>query len=99
MADAGAEDDKDKVRLRRVLSVWDATACIVCTVIGAGIFVSPKAVLSFAGSPAAALGIWFAAGAVCSVIGSRGLNSKAKNGTKSTWKVRKKSLFIQVLLF
>ena len=78
MANAGAEDDKLEVRLKRVLSVWDATACIVCTVIGAGIFVSPKAVLSFAGSPVAALGVWFAAGAVCSVIGSLGVNSIAK---------------------
>ena len=70
-ASALDEDGKDKVRLKRVLSVVDATAIIVCTVIGAGIFVSPKAVLSFAGSPAAALGVWFVAGIVCSVIGKR----------------------------
>ena len=69
MSNAAGEDGIDKVRLKRVLSVVDATAIIVCTIIGAGIFVSPKAVLSFAGSPAAALGVWLVAGIVCSVIG------------------------------
>ena len=67
------EDGNDKVRLKRVLSVVDATAIIVCTIIGAGIFVSPKAVLSYAGSPAAALAVWFAAGVICSVIGKERL--------------------------
>ena len=69
MTSTAKEDGNDKVRLKRVLSVVDATAIIVCTIIGAGIFVSPKAVLSYAGSPAAALAVWFAAGVICSVIG------------------------------
>ena len=69
MTTTAKEDGNDKVRLKRVLSVVDATAIIVCTIIGAGIFVSPKAVLSYAGSPAAALAVWFAAGVICSVIG------------------------------
>ena len=69
MTSASDEDGKGKVRLKRVLSVVDATAVIVCTIIGAGIFVSPKNVLFYAGSPAAALGVWLSAGVVCSVFG------------------------------
>ena len=33
---------KDKIKLRKVLSIWDASAFIICTIIGSGIFVSPK---------------------------------------------------------
>ena len=56
------------VRLKRVLGPWDATAYIVCSIIGSGIFVSPKGVLLRTGSSLAALGMWAATGAVNLVV-------------------------------
>ena len=63
------EKKKDEVKLKKVLSVFDATAYIICTVIGAGIFISPKNVLLFAGSPGAALVMWLVTGLVTAVDG------------------------------
>ena len=48
----------EHIKLKRVLSKWETSAYIICVVIGSGIFVSPKAVLDYGGSPAAALAIW-----------------------------------------
>ncbi len=61
---------KDSVKLKKVLSVWDATAYIVCTVVGAGIFVSPKNVLLYSGSPGAALAVWLFTGLITTVDGA-----------------------------
>ena len=46
-----SSDSKDEVRLKKVITVWDGVCLIVNTIIGSGIFVSPKIVLIFAGSP------------------------------------------------
>jgi len=50
----GGTDD-GVVRLRRVAGAGDALLYIICTVIGSGIFISPKGVLEQAGKRNAAL--------------------------------------------
>ena len=50
--------ETEQIKLKRVLSKWETSAYIICVVIGSGIFVSPKPVLEYGGSPAAALAIW-----------------------------------------
>ena len=56
---AKPKDDKNKcIKLKRVVSKWEASAYIICIIIGSGIFVSPKKVLALAGSPAGALFVW-----------------------------------------
>lgn len=52
------ETGTEPIKLKRILSKWETSAYIVCVVIGSGIFVSPKAVLEYGGSPGAALAIW-----------------------------------------
>jgi basic amino acid/polyamine antiporter, APA family len=47
-----------------MLSVWDAVALIVGTVIGAGIFETPSLVASNAGSPSVAMLIWCVGGGI-----------------------------------
>ncbi len=56
-----------ELKLKRVVSLWESVAFIVGTVIGSGIFVSPKGVLLHAGSPAAALGVWLVTGFVATI--------------------------------
>ena len=46
------------IKLKRVVSKWEASAYIICIIIGSGIFVSPKKVLDLGGSPGGALIIW-----------------------------------------
>ncbi len=58
----------DPRRLRRVLGVWDASAYIICSIIGSGIFVSPKGVILRTGSSSTALAMWAATGAVNLVV-------------------------------
>ena len=60
----GAEEDSktSAVRLPRVLSFWDISAYFICTVIGSGIFVSPKRVLEHSGSPGMAMIMWLVTG-------------------------------------
>lgn len=53
-----------KVQLRRVLSAWDATLYIICSIIGSGIFISPKGVLLHTGSTGMALVMWFVTGII-----------------------------------
>jgi L-type amino acid transporter 5 len=43
--------NKDEVKLKKVITVWDGACLIVNMIIGSGIFVSPKIVLIYAGSP------------------------------------------------
>lgn len=54
--------ESDQIKLKRMLSGWDGAASIICTVIGSGIFVSPKAVLANVGSPGMSLVIWVVSG-------------------------------------
>lgn len=48
--------------LRRELGVWAATAIVVGTVIGSGIFLVPKDMILHVGSPATVLAVWVVGG-------------------------------------
>ncbi|MGC8792861.1 MAG: APC family permease [Bryobacteraceae bacterium] len=50
------------VGLRRELGVWSATAIVVGTVIGSGIFLVPKDMVLHVGSPVVVLAVWVAGG-------------------------------------
>jgi len=63
-------DGKEKsetVQLKRVISMWDGVGIIVNAIIGSGIFITPKSVLGFVGSPGMALVIWAMTGLVCMI--------------------------------
>ena len=55
------------IKLRKVMSITDTSAYIICTVIGSGIFISPKGVLQNAGSPGMALVMWLVTGVISAV--------------------------------
>lgn len=55
--------------LRRELGPWDATAVVMGTVIGVGIFFTPSQVARAAGSIPASLGLW-ALGGVVAILGA-----------------------------
>lgn len=55
--------------LRRTLGPWDATAVVMGTVIGVGIFFTPSLVARSAGSAPAALGLW-ALGGLVAILGA-----------------------------
>lgn len=64
------EDDahgSEDVKLRRVISMWDGVGIIVNAIIGSGIFITPKSVLAYVGSPGMALVVWATTGFVCMV--------------------------------
>jgi len=50
------------IGLRRELGIWAATAIVVGTVIGSGIFLVPKDMILHVGSPATVLAVWVAGG-------------------------------------
>src|SRR5215475_12851351 len=56
-------------QLRRALSVWGATAFVVTSMIGTGIFTVPAEVRAAAGSGVAALGVWVT-GAALALFGA-----------------------------
>lgn len=59
----------DRVQLKKQLGLVDAVGIIVGIIIGSGIFVSPKGVLSHSGSIGFGLMVWVASG-VLSTIGA-----------------------------
>jgi len=58
------EDTKDAHGLRRVLGVWPATAIVVGTVIGSGIFLVPTDMVKAVGSPGMVFLVWIFGGAL-----------------------------------
>lgn len=55
------------VKLKRVISMWDGVGIIVNAIIGSGIFITPRSVLFYAGSPGMAMVVWAVTGLVCMV--------------------------------
>ena len=55
----------DKVELKRTLGLFSGCAMILGTIIGSGIFVSPKGVLIETGSVGMALVVWALTGVLC----------------------------------
>ncbi|XP_042221942.1 Y+L amino acid transporter 2-like [Homarus americanus] len=58
---SGPSPDTD-VNLKKVLGLWDGVGFIVGTMIGSGIFVSPKTVVQYTGSVGMSLVVWVATG-------------------------------------
>lgn len=54
----------EKPQVKRVISGWNAGMFIMCSTIGSGIFISPKAVLAGTGSPGMAVIFWALGGFV-----------------------------------
>ena len=69
MADAEKSPDDGKVVLKRKITLVNGVAIIVGTIIGSGIFVSPKGVLKYSGSAGQAIIVWIMSG-VLSMIGA-----------------------------
>ena len=61
------EPPSEDVKLKRVISMWDGVGIIVNAIIGSGIFITPKSVLVYVGSPGMALVIWASTGFVCMI--------------------------------
>ncbi|KAK7114590.1 hypothetical protein V1264_000628 [Littorina saxatilis] len=58
------EIEEDKMELRRDLGFFSSVCMIVGTIVGSGIFVSPKGVLESTGSVALSLIVWIGAGVI-----------------------------------
>lgn len=58
------EPSEDSHGLRRVLGIWPATAIVVGTVIGSGIFLVPTDMVKAVGSPAMVFLVWIFGGAL-----------------------------------
>jgi len=61
--------DQTNAKLKRNLGLFDGVSIIVGIIVGSGIFVSPKGVLLYAGSPGLALIVWALSG-LLSLIGA-----------------------------
>ncbi|KAK6174528.1 hypothetical protein SNE40_017786 [Patella caerulea] len=62
-------DPGDAVELKRTLTLWNGVALVVGSIIGSGIFVSPKGVLVEAGSVGMAIVVWTGCGLI-SLVGA-----------------------------
>ncbi|XP_022103437.1 cystine/glutamate transporter-like [Acanthaster planci] len=64
-----SKPSRDRVVLKRQIGLWGCIALVVGTVIGSGIFISPKGILQNTGSVGLSLLVWVACG-VLSTIGA-----------------------------
>ncbi|KAK7580606.1 hypothetical protein V9T40_001235 [Parthenolecanium corni] len=58
---------KDRIQMKRELGVLDGVGVIIGIIVGAGIFLSPKGVLLYAGSPGFALIVWILSGILATI--------------------------------
>lgn len=68
-AEKPGEGGNDGIKLKKELGLLDGVAIIVGVIVGAGIFVSPRGVLSNSGSVGLALIVWIFSG-LLSLIGA-----------------------------
>lgn len=71
------EDGQEKVVMERQLGLLDGVAMIVGTIVGSGIFISPKGVLQSAGSAGLSIIVW----TLCGIISLIGAICYAELGT------------------
>lgn len=64
-----AENADERVAMKRQLGLFDGVAMIVGSIVGSGIFISPRGVLQSAGSPAVSIIVWVLCGLI-SFIGA-----------------------------
>uniref|UniRef100_A0A3Q3A5Q7 Zmp:0000001267 n=1 Tax=Kryptolebias marmoratus TaxID=37003 RepID=A0A3Q3A5Q7_KRYMA len=57
-------DEKETLRIRRIIGLTGGVALVSGTMIGSGIFMSPQYILAYVGSPGASLVIWALSGVV-----------------------------------
>jgi amino acid transporter len=64
---ATKNNDDDKINLKKSISLLSACALIVGTVVGSGIFMTPKEILLYSGSFSVSLLVWFISGLIALV--------------------------------
>ena len=63
----GNNNDDSGTKLKRELGLFNGVGIIIGIIVGSGIFVSPKGVLLFAGSPGLAIVVWVVSGVISMV--------------------------------
>ncbi|KAL7676293.1 hypothetical protein ACOME3_002549 [Neoechinorhynchus agilis] len=66
----GLKIDNENVNPKKILSVWNGAFVVIGTMVGSGIFISPKGIAEFSGSVGFSLIIWLISGVV-SILGAQ----------------------------